>query len=357
MIGRELDNVIADAREAGLRYVSDADPGIRRRKYGARFAYYNPSGERITDPQTLARLRAIAVPPAWTDVWICPKANGHLQATGRDRRGRKQYRYHRRWREVRDEAKFHRLIAFAETLPRIRRQVARDLQRHGLPREKVLATVVRLLEVTDIRVGNEEYARENDSYGLTTLRDEHAVVNSTYVTFRFVGKGGKLHELDVRDRTLARIAKRCQDLPGHRLFAYLDEKGVERAVESDDVNDYLRSIGGNGFTAKDFRTWNGTLLAAVALREAGAASTEREATRVVKAAIEQAAEALRNTPTVCRTSYVHPAVIDAYMEGRVMGPATGRGPRALTGDERALLAFLRAETAADIEHEGAQAAG
>jgi DNA topoisomerase-1 len=250
----------ATAEEAGLRYVSDAMPGIRRRRAGRGFTYAGTDGRRLTDRRVLARIRALAIPPAWTDVWICPIARGHLQATGRDARGRKQYRYHARWREVRDEAKYGRMVAFGQALPRIRRRVEADLALPGLPRERVLAAVVRLLEKTAVRVGNEEYARENRSFGLTTLRNRHAEVGTSRIRFRFRGKGGKETEVELNDRRLARIVARCQELPGQALFTYLDEDGEPRTVDSADVNEYLREISGEEFTAKDFRTWAGTVL-------------------------------------------------------------------------------------------------
>jgi DNA topoisomerase-1 len=259
----------ATAEEAGLRYVNDAMPGIRRRRAGRGFTYAGTDGRRLTDRRVLARIRALAIPPAWTDVWICPIARGHLQATGRDARGRKQYRYHARWREVRDEAKYGRMVAFGQALPRIRRRVEADLALPGLPRERVLAAVVRLLEKTAVRVGNEEYARENRSFGLTTLRNRHAEVGTSRIRFRFRGKGGKETEVELNDRRLARIVARCQELPGQALFTYLDEDGEPRTVDSADVNEYLREISGEEFTAKDFRTWAGTVLATPRPRRGG----------------------------------------------------------------------------------------
>src|SRR5881396_2020055 len=261
------------AAAARLRYVSDARPGIQRIRVGRGFKYSSADGTEVTDPQALQRIRSIAIPPAWMDVWICPTATGHIQAVGRDARGRKQYRYHSRWREVRDQTKYARLIEFGRALPRIRKRVEQDLGRAGLPREKVLAAVLRLLETTLIRVGNEEYARHNHSYGLTTLRSQHVTIDGTRLRFEFRGKGGKRHAVALTDRRLARVVRRCQELPGHELFQYLDDEGNRQSIDSADVNAYLREIGGDDFTAKDFRTWGGTVLAAFALA-AEAASGE-----------------------------------------------------------------------------------
>jgi DNA topoisomerase-1 len=306
----------AAAAEAGLRWSTDSRPGITRRRAGKGWTYRTSDGQRITDRATLARIRALAIPPAWTDVWICPTATGHLQASGRDARGRKQARYHAAFREHREAAKFDRMIAFAELLPTIRERVDRDLARPGLPREKVLAAVVRLLELTLIRVGNEEYARLNRSFGLTTLRDRHATVDGAQVRFRFAGKSGKRHEVTLRDRRLARVVGRCQDLPGQDLLQYVDEGGEVRDVRSEDVNDYLREItDGADVTAKDFRTWAGTVLTYRALRALQPGGTEREARHNVVEAIRQTSERLGNTPAVARRSYVHPAVLHAYLDG------------------------------------------
>ncbi|HVM45820.1 MAG TPA: DNA topoisomerase IB, partial [Candidatus Thermoplasmatota archaeon] len=295
----------AAAKAAGLRYVSDAQPGIERVKRGSGFAYLR-DGKPVRDEETLARIRKLAIPPAWTDVWICPSENGHLQATGRDARGRKQYRYHPKWRELRDEAKYHRVLAFGRALPKIRARAARDLRREGLPREKVLAAIVHLLDTTFMRVGNDEYRRSNGSHGLTTLQDHHARIGRGKVVFAFRGKAGKEHSIEVEDARLARIVKHCQDLPGQELFQYLDEEGEVRDVGSADVNEYLRDITGEDFTAKDFRTWAGTVLAAVALQEVATYETKAEAKRNVTAAIERVAKRLGNTPAVCRKCYVHP---------------------------------------------------
>jgi len=340
-------DAVADAREAGLRYVSDTTPGIRRARRGDGWVFTAPDGTPLRDAAEIQRIRHLAIPPAWTDVWISPSANGHLQATGRDARGRKQYRYHERWRAVRDEAKYERMIAFGRALPRIRERVAADLAREGLPREKVLATVVRLLDTTAIRVGNEEYARENHSYGLTTMRTRHASVRGATVKFEFRGKSGKTHAVAVHDRRLARIVRQCQELPGHELFQYLDDDGERRAVSSEDVNDYLRDLAGDEFTAKDFRTWVGTVLAACFLREMGAVASEREGRRQVKEAIERVARQLGNTATIARKCYVHPDVVDAHMDGsllrlRMHAPSRERATRGegLRDEERAVLRLL-----------------
>jgi DNA topoisomerase I len=308
----------AAARDAGLRYADDAKPGLSRRRSGRGFSYRDPDGGAVRDPETLARIKALAIPPAWTDVWISRWPNGHLQASGRDARGRKQYRYHDRWHERRGTDKFDRMLAFAEALPAIRTRCDEDLARRGLPREKILAAVVRLLELTLIRVGNDEYARLNRSFGLTTLRDRHATVEGTAIRFRFHGKSGQTHEVGLRDRQLASVVRRCQDLPGQELFQYVDEAGDVQDVASDDVNAYLREASGGDFTAKDFRTWAGTVLAYRALR-ALQPGDERTARRNVVEAIRQTAGALGNTPAVARRSYVHPAVLEAYLDGAIGG--------------------------------------
>jgi DNA topoisomerase-1 len=303
------------ARAAGLRYSTDARPGIGRKRAGRGFSYRDVEGNPIRDPAVLGRIRALAIPPAWTDVWICPDPNGHLQATGRDARGRKQYRYHARWRSRRDETKYERLIEFGRILPRIRRRCEADLTRPGMSREKVLAAVVRLLETTLIRIGNDEYARLNRSFGLTTLRRRHVSVEGAAIRFRFRGKSGQRHEVGLRDRRLAAIVRRCQELPGQELFAYVGEDGEVHDVASEDVNAYLREISGANITAKDFRTWAGTVLAYRALRAAGAAEDARAAKKNVLAAVKETALHLGNTPAVARRSYVHPAVVDAYLDG------------------------------------------
>jgi DNA topoisomerase I len=349
------------ARQAGLRYSSDADAGIRRVRRGKGFSYAGPDGETIRDRETLARIRALAVPPAWTDVWICRYTNGHIQATGRDARGRKQHRYHARWRESRDESKFDRMIEFAAALSGIRERTDADLARPGLPREKVLAAVVRLLELTLIRVGNDEYARLNRSFGLTTLRDRHAQITGTTIRFRFRGKSGQQHEVGLRDRRLASVVRRCQELPGQELFQYLDEDGSVRDVASDDVNDYLREISGGDFTAKDFRTWAGTVLAYRALRALEPADSATDARRKVVAAMRETAGRLGNTPAVARKSYVHPAVVEAYMDGRVGGALVEAAeeartpPPEATPEEEAAVVELLTKRLDDDAGRGARA--
>lgn len=302
------------ARDAGLRYSSDDRPGITRRRSGRGFSYRGSDGSVIHDRATLRRIRTLAIPPAWTGVWICPDPSGHLQATGRDARGRKQHRYHPRFREAREAAKFSRVLEFARLLPSIRGRVDADLAKPGLPREKVLAAVVRLLELSLIRVGNEEYARMNRSFGLTTLRDRHARIDGAEVRFRFTGKSGRRHEVTLRDRRLARVVSRCQDLPGQDLFQYVDDDGVVRDVRSEDVNAYLREISPD-VTAKDFRTWAGTVLAYRALRALQPRNGARR--KAVVEAMKATAERLGNTPAVARSSYVHPAVVEADLDGGV----------------------------------------
>jgi DNA topoisomerase-1 len=338
------DDPVEAARSAGLRHVSDAQPGISRRRAGAGFVYLDPQGRAIRDEEEIGRIRSLAVPPAWTDVWICPDPRGHVQATGRDARGRKQYRYHARWREVRDEAKYGRMVAFGEALPAIRARVSEDLAKQGLPKEKVLATVVRLLETTLIRVGNEEYAKENRSYGLTTMRDRHVEVDGSAVRFTFVSKGGKRRMVNLQDAKLAKVVKRCRELPGADLFQYVDDDDEVRNIGSEDVNEYLREITSQEFTAKDFRTWAGSVMAALALRELGPFRSQRQAKKNVVAAIEGVAERLGNTPAICRKCYVHPQVIDAYLDGTpILVSARSRANRrgGLSGEERAVLRFLK----------------
>jgi DNA topoisomerase-1 len=308
---------VHSAQAAGLRYVCDASPGIARRRTASSFRYLNAEGRAVRDAATLARIRRLAIPPAWEQVWICPREDGHLQATGRDARGRKQYRYHAHWREIRDQTKYGRMAAFGHALPRIRRRVRKDLALPGLPREKILATLVRLLETTFIRVGNEEYARENSSFGLTTLRNRQVQLDGAKIRFQFRGKSGVEHAVELHDRRMAGIVRRVRDLPGQELFQYLDENGERRAIESADVNAYIREAAGGEFTSKDFRTWAGTMLAAKALREAGAFESKAHAMRNVAAAIESVARRLGNTKAVCRKCYVHPALVDAYLEGRL----------------------------------------
>jgi DNA topoisomerase-1 len=302
-----MDDPRQAAEDAGLTYVNDDDPGLRRELVGDGFVYFKPSGEPVTDEATIARVNRLAIPPAWTDVWICPRAGGHLQATGRDARGRKQYRYHPHFREVRDSTKYEHMIEFARALPAIREAIARHMALRGLPREKVVATVVHLLETTLIRVGNDDYAKENNSFGLTTLRNPHVKVEGTHLKFRFKGKGGKTWDLQLRNRRVAKIVRACQDLPGQRLFQYVDDDGELKEVTSADVNDYLKEITGRDVTAKDFRTWAGTVLAAISLQESGN----------VKAAIECVARRLGNTPAISRKCYVHPEILNAFAQGEL----------------------------------------
>jgi DNA topoisomerase I len=335
------------ARAAGLHYVSHTQPGIRRAGRGKSFKYFSPQGRVVTDEKTLARIRRLAIPPAWRDVWICADPQGHLQATGRDFRGRLQYRYHPQWREVRDGNKYERLIDFARVLPKIRARTRRDLAKKGLPREKVLAAVVQLLEKTLIRVGNDEYAKTNDSYGLTTLQDKHAKINGRKVRFQFRGKSGVSHAIELDDPRLAKIVKACQDLPGAELLQYVDDQGNVRDIGSEDVNQYLHEIAGAEFTAKDFRTWAGTVLAAQALQELHAFDTQAEAKKNVVSAIETVAERLGNTKAVCRKCYVHPEVLNAYMDGSLVSTlqqraaAMAKSLGKLQPEEAAVLALLQ----------------
>jgi DNA topoisomerase-1 len=327
---------VDSARAAGLRYVSDGSPGIGRRRSGQAFRYFHPGGALVRDRGTLARIRSLAIPPAWNEVWICTRDDGHIQATGRDARRRKQYRYHRRWHEVRDETKYSRMLTFAKALPRIRRGVDRDLALPGLPREKVLAAVVRLLEATRIRVGNEEYARRNDSFGLTTLRERQVQVRGGKLKFSFRGKSGVQHDIQLSDRRLAAIVRRMQDLPGEELFQYVDEGGETRRIESADVNAYLKDIAAEDFTSKDFRTWAGTVLAAQALLALLPFESLTEAKRNVVQAIEAVAKQLGNTKAVCRKCYVHPAIVESYLEGKLFETMRRRS------EEAGVLAVLRA---------------
>jgi DNA topoisomerase-1 len=338
----ELVDPVASARAAGLRYVSDEAPGIRRKRVGKGFTYVDSDGRTVRDAQTIRRIKALAIPPAWSDVWICPDPRGHLQATGRDARGRKQYRYHRRWREVRDAVKYDRMLAFAQALPKIRERTDRDLERADLPREKVLATIVRLLEETRIRIGNDEYRKENGSYGLTTLRNRHVNVMGAEVRFTFRGKSGKQHHVELHDRRMARIIKRFLEIPGQELFKYVDGDGEVKAIDSADVNEYLRQVTGEDFSAKDFRTWSGTILAARFLREAAEAVNTRGAKKHVVRAVARVAEELGNTPAVAKQGYIHPAVIAAYLSGglKPISEKDDPDPYKLSAEERSLLALL-----------------
>ncbi|AWN50737.1 DNA topoisomerase IB [Methylobacterium sp. 17Sr1-1] len=351
------------AREAGLRYVSDEEPGYRRKRNGRGFAYVDGKGAKVRDEAVLARIRSLAIPPAYTDVWICRHANGHIQATGRDARGRKQYRYHPEFRQARESTKFAHMMTFAEVLPGLRATVEEHMGRRGLPREKVLATVVHLLETTLIRVGNDDYAKQNKSYGLTTLRDPHVTIEGRELKFRFKGKSNKVWELAVHDRRVAKIVKACQDLPGQELFQYLDEDGEQRDVTSADVNAYLREITGRDITAKDFRTWSGTVLAAMALREFEAFDSEAKAKRNVREAIERVAERLGNTPTICRKCYIHPEILGCYLEGELLLQVKDEVEAALREDiaslrpeETAVLGLLRGRLA-KVEQAAKTAAG
>jgi DNA topoisomerase-1 len=338
---------VAAAKAASLRYVGDGLPGIARRHAGRGFAYRGPDGCPVRDAATLARIRALAVPPAWRDVWICPDPDGHVQAIGWDARGRKQYRYHARWREVRDRTKFEHVLAFGRALPRLRRRVDADLRRPGLPREKVLAAVVRLMEHTLARVGNVEYARRNGTHGLTTLRDRHVRVTGAEIVVDFRGKHGVRHHKVLTDPTLARIVRNCSDLPGEELFQYVDGEGAQKVVSSQDVNDYLRELTGLQVTAKDFRTWAATNLAVLAIATAGdVRATKRHVVRVV----EQVAGALCNTPAVCRKSYIHPRVLAAWEDGSLceVVAALRRGGRepSMRAIERAVLRMLSVDVTA-----------
>ncbi|HYU13436.1 MAG TPA: DNA topoisomerase IB [Stellaceae bacterium] len=342
-----LDPAFA-AERAQLRYVSDSMPGITRHKARNGFDYRLPNGSLVRDLATVKRIRALAIPPAWTDVRICCDPNGHLQATGRDQRGRKQYRYHPRWREVRDEAKYGKLLTFGHVLPLIRARVARDLQRRGLTREKVLAAVVRLMELTLFRVGNSEYAKTNKSYGLTTLRDRHVAIEGSHVHLSFRGKSGSQREGNINDRRLARIIKACRDLPGYELFQYVGEDGQRRTVGSEDVNAYLREITGEDVTAKDFRTWGGTHLAAAALREFAKFDSEAKRKTAIIRAVEKVARHLGNTPAICRRCYIHPAILDGYLDGSLLDTLAAKTQaylkehvEGMSAEEEAVTGFLR----------------
>jgi DNA topoisomerase-1 len=332
------------ARSAGLRYICDDRPGFGRRRCGKGFTYFDEAGDRIADPAELKRLKALVIPPAWEQVWICPFPNGHLLATGRDAKGRKVYRYHPDWRQVRNQSKFDRLIPFAYARPILREVTDRHLRQRSLSREKLLATVVRLLDATVIRIGNDEYREQNQSFGLTTLKDEHVEVGKSKLRFHFVGKSGVEHEIELSDRRLARAVKRCQELPGQQLFQYVDEAGQRRAIDSDDVNEYLRTITGEEFTSKDFRTWAGTAYTAQILNELGEASSKTQAQANIREAIKGAAQHLGNRVATCRNFYVHPTVLEAYEEGWLLEVwrAAKQAPSELefTPEEKALIAVL-----------------
>ncbi|MEO6457886.1 MAG: DNA topoisomerase IB [Chloroflexia bacterium] len=353
-----ITDPVESAKAAGLRYVSYDKPGITRKRRGRSFSYFSPDGERITDEEIIARIKSLGIPPAWNKVWICPNPKGHIQATGRDLKGRKQYRYHPRWRTVRDETKYGRMIAFGQALPEIRNQVAEDLRKHGFQREKVLATVVNLLETTLIRVGNEEYARTNKSFGLTTMRNRHVEVEGSKISFKFRGKSGKDHLIEVNDRRLARTVERISELPGQELFQYLDDVDEPKTVTSEDVNDYLREITDQDFTAKDFRTWRGTVLAAKVLQEFQVFDTEAQAKKNVVEAIEKVAQNLGNTPAICRKCYVHPIVLDSYLDGTLLETLKQRTEKKLSQSlgslepaEAAVLAFLQQRLAQEAKEQ------
>jgi DNA topoisomerase I len=337
------------AAEAGLRYVSDDQPGYTRKRKGDEFQFFDTDGKLIEDEQRNLRIKRLAIPPAWTDVWICPSPNGHIQATGRDARRRKQYRYHERWREVRDENKYEKMLLFGQALPKIRKRVEADLSLPGLQRNRVLAAVVQLLERTFIRVGNEEYARDNKSFGLTTMRDQHVEVKGSKLQFRFRGKSGIRHEVDVTDRRIAKIVSKLQDLPGQELFQYVDENDEVRDITSQDVNDYLREITNEDFTAKDFRTWAGTVMAAIALQAVGAFETKKQAKANIKNAIGAVSKMLGNTPAICRKCYIHPAILETYLSGNAIEGMKQQTKDALENEaidlrdgEAAILKFLQA---------------
>jgi DNA topoisomerase I len=340
-----LEDPAQAAQAAGLRYVCDDRPGWRRRRCGKGFVYFNQRGDRIADPAELARLKSLAIPPAWESVWICPFANGHLLATGRDARGRKVYRYHPDWRQVRNQTKFDRLIPFGYARPLIREVTDRHLRQRTLSREKLLAVVVRLLEATVIRIGNEEYREQNQSFGLTTLEEQHVEVGSSTIRFNFIGKSGVEHEIELSDRRLARAIKRCQELPGQQLFQYLDEDGDRRAIDSADVNQYLQTITGQDFTSKDFRTWAGTACTGQVLNDLGPATSKTQAQTHIREAIQAAAQHLGNRVATCRKFYVHPTVPLAYEQGWLLevwqAAAAAPSDINLTVEERALIAVLQ----------------
>jgi DNA topoisomerase I len=342
------DDPVEAAEEAGLRYISDDRPGYTRKAKGDGFDYFDTEGKPIRDEQRILRVQRLGIPPAWTKVWICPSANCHIQATGRDARKRKQYIYHERWREVRDENKYGRILIFAEALPKIRRRVKKDLALPGLPRNKILAAIVHLLERTFIRVGNEEYARENKSFGLTTMQDRHVDVSGSTMRFRFRGKSGRDHEIDISDRRIAKIISKLQDLRGQDLFQYVDDDDEVRNITSQDVNDYLREIAGEDFTAKDFRTWAGTVIAGIALNSVGGFENKKQAKANIKDAIGAVAKILGNTPAICRKCYVHPAVLESYLDGNSIEGLKQQTEEALEKDdvdlhagEKAILKFLQ----------------
>ncbi len=350
------------AHLAHLRYYTDNKPGWSRKatKGEGGFDFFDTKGERVTDEEEIQRIRSLAIPPAYADVWICPSKNGHLQATGKDAKGRKQYRYHPKWRETADANKYGRVMAFAAALPGIRKRIDADMGKPGLPREKVLATVVKLLETTLIRVGNEEYAKTNKHYGLTTMRNRHVKVKGGHLEFTFQGKSGVDHSIELQNPRLARVVQRCQELPGHDLFQYLNEEGERHGIDSGDVNAYLQEITGEPFTAKDFRTWAGTVLAALALKEFESFDSEAAAKKNILAAIERVAERLGNTPSVCRKCYVHPAILEAYIDGSMLDALRVKAEKELSGghlaalkpEEAAVVGLLRARLSAETTGKG-----
>ncbi|MCU7499210.1 MAG: DNA topoisomerase IB [Ignavibacteria bacterium] len=335
------------AEAAGLRYVSDEDPGFSRKGQGKGFIYLEKNDNKLTDPKHVIRIEALVIPPAWTNVWICPYSNGHIQATGRDQKGRKQYIYHAGWEDIRNTNKFNLMIRFGETLPLIRARVDEDLRKHGLPGEKVMAILVRLLEETLIRIGNHEYAKQNDSYGLTTLRNKHMETDGSKVRFIFKGKSGKQWDVDIENKRLAKLIKQCQELPGQHLFQYLDEEGNRQTVDSADVNNYLKEIIGQDFTAKDFRTWGGTVRAAKELYDLGMAEDEKDKQKNIVLAIKKVSRALNNTPSVCRKYYIHPEIISAYMDNSLFEHMESASKNvessrfALSTEENAVLNILK----------------
>lgn len=346
---------VKSAEAIGLHYVTDEGPGIQRHKQGDGFVYIGVDGQPIDNPAEIDRIQKLGIPPAWEHVWICPDAAGHLQATGRDAKGRKQYRYHAEWRSLRDQTKFTRMIAFSEALPAIRARIEQDLALPGLPRNKVLATVVQLMEFTRIRVGNEEYAKTNQSFGLTTMQDQHVDIAGATMRFKFRGKSGVEHDIELKDRRLARIVKRCQDIPGQELFQYIDADGAHQSIASGDVNTYLRDITGQDFTAKDFRTWAGTVLAAQELYDMGACESATATKKAIVQAIKTVAAHLGNRPATCRKYYVHPAILTAFELGSLMevmthqsASTTTDSPHQLRCEEQAVVLLLKQQLIEEI---------
>jgi DNA topoisomerase-1 len=350
-----VSDPLESAKAVGLRYMLDDRPGIRRQRCGKGFTYFDAKGDRIRDPKEIDRIKSLAIPPAYNDVWICPLHNGHLQATGRDAKGRKQYRYHPLWRSVRDQTKFARMLMFSQALPTLRQRIAHDLALPGLPKEKVLAAVIRLMELTRIRVGNEEYARTNRSYGITTLKDKHVDVSGYKIRFHFRGKSGINHDIKLTNRRLANVVKRCQELPGQDLFQYIDEQGEYHTLGSADVNDYLKEITGQDFTAKDFRTWAGTVLAALSLVEIGSFTSKTDAKKHITQAVKSVAAQLGNRPATCRKYYIHPAIIEAYLDESLHptmanhAEAVVEDAHALQPEELAVIALLEQQLAQEIK--------